>query len=653
MAGSLSQDQRAGKLTTPAGDTELVLSRFDGVEGLSKLFEFHVEAYSEQANIDFNALLGRNSCVSLQTVDSLTRYFNGVLVEARWTGQRNDLYTYRLVLKPWLWLLSLTSDCRIFSSMKVTDIIKKVFDDRHFSGKYRDEAHAGSYPTLEYCVQYRETDLDFVSRLMEEYGIYYFFEHDASNHTLVLADGKASHKAIQGLSSVPFIPRTSTARRDKQLVDEWIAARAVQTGRWVLNDYDYNKPGANLLADADAPGGYEHDKMEMYDCPGDFDNQGEGKALAKVRLEADQSLDHRFAAVGAAPSLFAGGLASLEQHPTAEENREYLIVRCSHIFGGQEYRSTGGGATGEGHPYAGSYEFTPSDRQFRAPLLTSKAVVQGVQSALVVGKQGEEIDVDELGRIAVVFYWDRKKSGSRRIRVAQQWAGKNIRGFQFFPRIGDEVLVQYEDGDPDRPVVVGSVYNSVNQPTIPVPAQKTKSGLRTDSSLGHSGYNFLTFEDLAGSEYIKVRAQKDLLIGVLNDEFRQVTKDHSEEIGGNAVQKVGGSSYVEVNGSAPQGGIFSLVANQAIVLSVHDSSIRIDETGITLTAPNITFNADAALTAIATDMTLGSQAPLAIASEAMVAITAPVTTIMPVLKCTAIAWSAAVGLPPVPAPPTG
>ena len=412
-----------------------------------------------------------------------------MLVEAYWTGQKDNLYTYRLVLRPWFWLLSLTSDCRIFKSMGVKDIIKQVFNDRGFSGKYTDNANTGSYPTLEYCVQYRETDMAFVSRLMEKYGIFYYFKHDQNEHTLVMADSKTGCDKISGLSSVVYNAARQQSRTDQQVFNEWTAVRRAETGRWVLNDYNYQTPPANLQGTGTQSGGYEHDDEEMYDFPGGYDTRDEGEKQAKVRLEADQSLDHRFSATGSAPSLYPGALVSLEKHPTSAENIEYLVVRTSHIFTGQEYRSSGGESHAASPGYGGNYELTPSDRQFRAPLLTPWPEIPGVQSALVVGKEGEEIDVDDQGRICVQFYWDRKKKASRRVRVSQQWAGGNKRGFIFLPRIGDEVLVAYKDGDPDRPVVVGSVYNTVNKPWLTLPDEKNKSGIHTDSTLGHNGFN--------------------------------------------------------------------------------------------------------------------------------------------------------------------
>jgi len=613
MPGNLSQDDRYGTLTTPAGDSTLVLSRVDGVEGLSQLFEFHVEALSEQENFDFKSILGQNCCISLKTVDQLERYFNGVLVDGRWTGARGDLYTYRLVLKPWLWLLSRCSDCRIFSTMSVKDIIKKVFSDRGFSD-FDDSGLTQTYPTLEYCVQYRETDLNFVCRLMEEYGIYYYFEHTQSKHTLKLADAKSSHQAIPGLDAVQYQPVTKTARRDSQQVEDWTAIRDVQTGKYVLNDYDYNKPGANLLADAQSPGGYTHDSMEMYEYPGDYTDLGEGDTLAKVDLDADQTLDQRYAATGSAPSLYPGALINLENHPTDAENREYIVVRCSHIFGGQDYKSGGGDGS---RAYAGGYELTPSDRQFRAPRITPRAIVHGVQPALVVGKEGEEIDVDELGRICVQFYWDRKKSASRRVRVAQFWAGSH-RGALFLPRIGDEVCVQYEDGDPNRPIVIGSVYNGANTVPADLPAKKTYSGILTKSSKNSSGFNMLLFDDTAGAERVKVQAEKDVVVRAKNDERRAIGGNQTEDITGNVTKTVGGNETIQVGTQSM--GSYSLEATESITLTVGGSSITINMEGITLQAPMISFEATASLEAMAPSIEVTADAELMLTGTASVMI---------------------------------
>ena len=345
MADSLSQDQRQGKLTTPLGPNVLALASFSAAEGLSELFDIRIEAVSTQANLDFASTLGLGSTISLKTQDEQERYFHGVMTEARWAGTREDLSVYQLVLRPWLWLLTRTSDCKIFAKKSPVAIVKQVFSDRGFSD-FRDET-TGMPPTLEYCVQYRETDFNFVCRLMEAYGIYYFFEHSDGKHTLVLADAKSSHQQVPGLSSLPYNPTADGGRRKQQYLDTWSLGRQAQSGVFVLEDYGYKKPAANLLAQAQRPGGYQRDSMEMFDYHyGYVDTEGKdlvdkdvGDKFTKYRLEAVQSLDQRRSSTGGAPSLFPGALITLERHPAKGEEREYLITRCAHHFGVQTYRS--------------------------------------------------------------------------------------------------------------------------------------------------------------------------------------------------------------------------------------------------------------------------------------------------------------------------
>jgi type VI secretion system secreted protein VgrG len=586
MADALSQDQRQGKLTTPLGENALALMQFSAIEGLSELFEIRAEAASTQGGLDFASALGKGSTITLIAQDDNKRYFHGVLTEARWAGTEEDLYIYQLVLRPWLWLLTRTSDCKIFAQKSPIDIIKQVFSDRGFSD-FRD-ATTGSPPTLEYCVQYRETDFNFVCRLMEAYGIYYFFEHADGKHTLVLADAKSSHQQVPGLPSLPYNPTVEGGRREEQSLETWSLGRRAQSGVFVLEDYGYKKPSANLLAQTQNPGGYGHDSMEMFDYHyGYVDTEGKdlvdkdvGDKFTKYRLEAAQSLDKRRSSMGAAPSLFPGGLMTLERHPESGENREYLITHCTHDFQAESYRS----GAGAGFGYVGNYEMTPSDRQFRAPFVTRKPEIVGYQSALVVGSG--EIDVDKDGRILVQFYWDRKKKQSRRVRVAQVWAGKT-RGALFTPRIGDEVLITYEEGDPDRPIVIGSVYNGTNTVTMKLPDKKVKSGILTlSSAAGGGGYNMLVFDDTTGQENIKVRTQKDLMFKALNDQKINIGHDRTDKVGNNIDQTVGNNHTINV------GNKYSLTAQSKITLTVGGSSITMDPSSITIKSPTITVTGD-------------------------------------------------------------
>ncbi len=501
----------------------LSLVGFDGVEGLSELFEYRIEALSEKDDIDFNSALGRNCAVKFNSPDGPDRYFNGVLVEARAVGAREDLFVYQLVLRPWLWLLSHTADCRIWHEKTALDIIKEVFRDRGFTD-FKDATTTG-FPRLDYCVQYREKDLDFISRLMEQNGMYYFFKHNAGSHILTIADAKSSHQTIDGHAKINYFPRAQS-RRDQEHFHKWSAERRFRTGKFELNDYDFKKPGKDLTARKQAGSSYQKGAMEVYDYPGKYVETPDGDSYADVRLKAEQAQDRRRYAEGDAISVFPGGLTNVERVAPNSENKEYLVVRASHSFAQQAYRSGGGGEA----DYSGAYELLDANIPFKAPLVTAKPLIYGPQTAKVVGKDGEEIDVDEYGRILVLFHWDRKKQKSCRLRVAQLWSGKQWGG-QVIPRIGMEVVVEFLEGDPDRPLVVGTVYNGDNKLPYGLPDNKTQSGMKSDSSIGHSGYNELMFEDKKDAEKITMHAQKDHEVVVLNKESWQIGQQF---IGGGA-----------------------------------------------------------------------------------------------------------------------
>ncbi len=511
MAGNIKQERRVAVLKTPLGPDKLALSRLEAHEGLSELFEFRIEAVSEDANVNFDAALGQDCTVVFDVEHGPKREFTGVLVEAQWLGIMQDYYAYGLMLRPWFWLLTRTSDCRIWHEKDALAIIREVFSDRGFND-FR-VATSGSLPTLEYCVQYRETDFAFVSRLMEQHGLYYYFEHANGKATMVICDAPSSHKTIPELEAIDHIPQ-STQRRDRQHVFTWTSERRFRTGKYELKDYNYLTPGADMKSPATGSPGNSRPSMEIYDYPGKFKNRGEGENYARILLQADIARDRRRYGEGDAVGLFPGGLTKLDRHPTESENKEYLVVRCTHSFSTQAYRSSG---RRDGQTYSGSYEFQDSSIQYRAPVVTPKPLVHGPQTALVVGQSGEEIDVDEHGRILVRFYWDRKNDKSCRVRVAQTWAA-NRWGAQVIPRIDQEVVVEFLEGDPDRPMVTGCVYNGDNRVPYALPDNKTMTGMKSDSSKGHNGYNEFVFEDKKMSEKIRMHGEKDHEVKIRNSE---------------------------------------------------------------------------------------------------------------------------------------
>lgn len=516
MAWLKRQNTRIAALNTPLGTDKLVLTNLHISEGVSELFEIRVEALSEERNIDFDKVLGLNCSINFVAyglTSRIERLFNGVLVAADWDGETHDAFRYTLVLKPWLWLLSRRSNNRIFANQSVRDIISEVLSGAGFSD-FKMKLFE-SYDPIEYCVQYNESDLDFVLRLMEEYGIYYYFEHTAANHTLVLCDSKSSHAAVPNLATVPMFSNTNRTPRKTQYVETWAAGRRFETGSFRLTDYNFEKSKSDLSATESHPGSYSHGDFERFDYPGGHEERPGGEKFAKVKLQALQAQDKRRYATGDAASLLPGGTVTLSGHYTAAENAEYLVLRCEHRFGTDAYRS----GEGDDESYTGRYEFLPADIPFRAPQTTPKPRIPGVQIATVVGEG--EIDVDKFGRILVQFPWDKAKKQSRRVRVVQPWAGAKW-GHVFIPRVGMEVWVMYQEGDPDRPTVIGAAYNDQNMPPWTLPSEKTRSGIKSNSTTGGGGYNEISLEDKKGSEQIRVHAQKNLDTVILNKETRTI-----------------------------------------------------------------------------------------------------------------------------------
>lgn len=598
----LKQDDRVGELTTPLGKDVLVLARLKAVEGLSELFTFRIDAYSEQADLDFQPAIGQQCQTKIKTYGK-ERAFNGILTKAEWVGSHDDQHQYRLVLRPWLWLLSRTSDCRIFQDKKAPDIIEQVFTDHGFNDfEFKLKA---KYPKLEYCVQFRETDLDFVSRLMEQHGIYYFFKYENSKHILVLVDSSTMHQPVPGQEETPFYPLYRDQRGDEERIVNWTSERRFRTSKVKLKDYNYQTPNVKLVSDAEGQQKY-NPELAFYDFPGKYINQSDGDFYAKIRIEADQAADRRRFGDGDALSLFPGATTTLKKHPQDSQNIKYLIARCRHTFTSQHYRS--GPNAEESTESSGSFEFFPNDLPFRAPIVTPKPRVLGIQTAKVVTKDkgsSEEIDVENLGEIYVRFYWDHKEDRSCRLRVAQVWSGKNWGG-QVIPRVGQEVVVEFLEGDPDRPLVVGTVYNDEYQPAYKLPGKKTVAGLMSNSSKGGGGFNEWSFDDKKGSELINIHGEKDLNLVIRNSETRTIGEAFGTGVSRETTLKHGddklaiktGSQTVDiqVDQTVNVGKSIKITAIASIELIVGGSKITIDPTGVKIDAPTITLNAMGLLT---------------------------------------------------------
>jgi type VI secretion system secreted protein VgrG len=604
MADTPTQDGRIGKLATPLGKDKLCLTRFEGTEAIGELFEYRIEAVSPEPNLDFHAALGKTCSVHLETTDHTGRDFSGILTEAKWAGMRFNLPLYRLVLRPWPWIMSLRSHCRIFANLNVKDIIKQALGDNNF-GPIVD-LMIEDYPTLEYTVQYRETSLNFALRMMEKFGIYYYFKFDKgdgdspSQHYLVLADS-ATHEPLPAPSSILYLPPSFAGPDDIQLFNDWSRQQGVIAGIFELNDYDYNKPNADLSTHEAYPTPPE--RSVVYDYPGGYDDKTIGDRLTKVRQEAERVFEDRATAGGYAPSLTPGFSIQRTSQDGDSQDDDYLILRCGHWYGDQSYASASLGQEAADGAYSGSYELSRFSIPYRMPLRTRRPVIIGSQPAKVISKENQEIDVDKYGRVLVEFYWDDgtgtngpDKTPSRRVRVGQVWAGLH-RGALFIPRVGDEVMVEYENGDPDRPIIVGSVYNGTSENpgnliSLTLPGKKTVSGLlgktSTDGGSTIHNANAWWFDDAKGSEQFYVRARKDLYFRVYNDQNIRVGADVTETVGGDETINVGPvDEEAAVVGGSTGGGNFTLNAFETITLNVGPSDmpltqIKMDQESITL-----------------------------------------------------------------------
>ncbi|MET0339620.1 MAG: type VI secretion system tip protein TssI/VgrG [Polyangiales bacterium] len=525
---------------TPLPREALLLRRMEADEGLSRLFELRLDLLAKDV-LAPAAVLGETMSVQLECDDGKLRYFHGYVTElATLPGGRGRALHYRAVLRPFLWFLSRSRDCRIFQRKTASEIVRQVLRERGFSDvKVRLSAPEQRF---EYRVQYRETDLDFVSRLLEQEGIYYYFEHEATKHTLVLADGPASHDPAPGYETVKYASHTHDAGRQHDRLDGWEVARRLETGAYVLDDYDFERPTAALRARLSPPGDPVMRKLEMYDYPGGYLTTDVGERYARVRLEEQHAGRERFHATGTVRGLGAGATFRLAECPRAAENGSYLVIEARYRLELQ-----GADATPESDPsiapFRSALTLLKSDVPYRPARRTERPCIAGVQTAKVVGKgSGTDIWTDKHGRVKVQFPWDREgksdENSSCWLRVAQVWAGSGW-GTQHVPRIGQEVLVSFLEGDPDRPIVTGSVYNGSATPPFALPDKAMVSGVKTDSTPNAVGYNELSFDDTKGKENIVLRAQRDLTAEVGRDASFTVTRDVTTQVDRDVTVSVG------------------------------------------------------------------------------------------------------------------
>jgi len=610
-----TQTHRGIELTTPLGKDVLLFSHMSGTERLGSPFQFELSLLSENGSLDADKLLGQPVAVTIRpSWSQKPRHFHGIVTEFSQLGYGEHYHEYHLVMRPWFWLLTRAADCRIFQGKTVVEIFEAVVKEHKFQHSYDVKRLRSTYKPLDYCVQYRETDFNFLSRLLEQEGIYYFFEHTDSAHRMVLADDASAHAEIEGYEQVPYYaPDRPDAQRLRDHLTSWTFVKSVQPGTYATTDYDFRNPGpaSALLRQASVARSHAHASFEIFDYPAELprkpDAQGpsgptdapleaaDAEKIAKIRIQEMQVGYMTARGHGNAEGLVAGCKFSLKEYPRKDLNVEYLVVGASYSVASNAYET---GVAG-GEEFRISVEAIDAKTPFHAPRLTPKPVVQGAQTATVVGTSGEEIDTDEFARVKVQFHWDRKgkrdKDSSCWIRVGQIWAGKQW-GAICIPRIGQEVIVSFLEGDPDKPLITGSLYNAEQKPPYALPANKTQSGIKSRSSKGggESNFNEIRFEDKKGSEEVFVQAEKDLTSNVKHDEKATVGNDRTREVKNNEKVTVGNDRTREVknNETVDIGKQFHLKVGDEIIIETGQSKIVMKKNGdVTITCMNLEMKA--------------------------------------------------------------
>jgi type VI secretion system secreted protein VgrG len=518
-------------ITTPLGANKFLLQRFHGEERISQPFHFTLELLAEDNSIDFTQIVGKPITLMISLASGDKQYLNGIVGRFVQAGGDSRFTTYYAELRPWFWLLTMNSDCRIFQNMTAPDIIKKVFSDAGFTD-FTDSLTA-TYAARDYCVQYMETSFAFVSRLMEEEGIYYFFTHDSSSHKLVLADDTSAYQACSGLTTATM---NKEAWQAEDIVTSCAVEQQVTVGQYKADDYNFLTPATDLTATASSA----DTSRSVYEYPGLYTTTSYGESRTSLRLSELEVPGKTLRGTSFCWAFRPGHKFTLAGHGRADVNSEYLLTWVSHNADSNAL-------------YTNSFEAIPSSVVFRPPRVTPRPIIHGSQTATVVGKSGEEIWTDQYGRIVVQFHWDQvgknNETSSCWIRVAQGWAGKQW-GSIFLPRIGQEVVVSFLEGNPDRPLVTGSVYNAAQTAPYTLPDEQTKSTVKSNSSKGGGGFNELRFEDKAGSEEVFIQAQKDMNVNVLNDQTITVTNNRSISVtSGNETHKVQGTRALTISGN--------------------------------------------------------------------------------------------------------
>jgi type VI secretion system secreted protein VgrG len=555
--GLFSQEKRHIRISTVLGKDVLLVDSLHGSEGMSRLFSFELSLLSENQGLSFEQIIGTGVTIAVDLPWGKKRFLNGIISRFTQTGGAGTTLgdtrasTYRATMVPWLWLLSRSSESKIYQNLSGPDIVEKIFKDLGFSDFVMKLQ--GSYAKREYCVQYRETHLNFVSRLLEEEGIHYFFDHSDGKHKLVLADAPQANLPCPEQKNVSFQVLQS-GQNEEDFINSLEKTQEIRSGKYSLTDFNFEIPNTALGIDLPSKILLGPGQREIYEYPGDYTKKADGDRLGRIRMEEEEAQVTSITGTSNCRGFCSGYRFTLNNfHRSEMSGKDFVLTSIEH-HASQETQAGGS------FDYRNRFTCMPADVPFRPVRLSPKPVVHGSQTAIIVGPAGEEIHTDKHGRVKVQFHWDREgkkdENSSCWIRVSQLGAGTNW-GALFLPRIGQEVIVDFLEGDPDRPIVTGRVYNGLNQPPYPLPAEKTKSTIKSNSSSGGGGFNEIRFEDKKGSEQLfihaekqhDVRVKKDSLEWIGNERHLIVTKDQLEKVGGDKHLIVTGDQNEKVDGT--------------------------------------------------------------------------------------------------------
>jgi type VI secretion system secreted protein VgrG len=607
----------------PDGFT-LVFDGLEATEELGRPFLIQLNLSSGKARGNIESTLGASITVTMTDTDKNKTYFNGIVTRAAYTGMDGGVYRYHVELRPWIWLLTRTNDCKIYQKKSVWDIINAVFKFYDFDAiEDKRQAQAGS-TVLDYCVQYRESAFDFVTRLMEQYGIYYYFKHEDGKHTLMLADDPNSHTALP--KALPFYFGQAEQRAVEDHVWEWTSDLQIRPGAYSYRDYNFTTPALDLTAKSLHPGQHTHGTFEIYDYPGIYENASDGQKLSDVRMQEHKARLQVFDGRSNARGIRAGVKLSLEKTADTALAQDYLVIKATTTMTLAEAASDTRGALIDSVRV--SFAAIPGTTPFRLEMKTQRPMIRGPQTAVVVGESGEEITTDQYGRVKVQFPWDRvgtkDENSSCWIRVAQSWGGAGW-GSMFIPRIGMEVVVVFLEGNPDRPLITGIVYNATQTVPYPLPDKKVVTTFKTNSSKGGGGSNELRFDDTKSNEEVFFQAQYNYNKVVLNNETVKITQDttttvdkgnrsvtlntgndsHTVTQGNHTVKISAGNQTTTIsagdhkldvtagNSTTSAGQAIKMTGNSAIELTCGGASIKMDPASITLTMGGSSVKLDA------------------------------------------------------------